>query len=448
MHPNKDQQLQFVTDRLESGTLQSVQRLMSVLHPAEIAHLLESLRPSDREIIWGLVPAEFVGEVLVELNDEVRVGLIDATDENALINAADTLESDDLVDFLKDVPEVILTTVLESMGQQDRARLESVLSYDDDCAGGLMSLDTLSIRSDVNLNVVIRYLRLKGEIPKSTDKIIVVDRDDNFKGVLPLTVLLTYDGGERVENLMIKENVDVIQVQMPVEDVALLFEEHNLVSAPVLSESGKLLGRITIDDVVDVIRDESDHSFMSMVGLDEEQDMFAPVLLSAKRRALWLGVNLCTALLASWVIGLFEMTVDKIVVLAILMPVVASMGGIAGSQTLTLFIRGLALRQIGRANVNSLVIKELAIGLINGVVWAVCVGSIVSFWFDNIHIGILIAVALMINLVFAALAGASIPILLQRLHIDPALAGGVILTTVTDVLGFFVFLGLATIYLL
>lgn len=448
MHPNKDQQLQFVTDRLESGTLQSVQRLMSVLHPAEIAHLLESLRPSDREIIWGLVPTEFVGEVLVELNDEVRVGLIDATDENALINAADTLESDDLVDFLKDVPEVILTTVLESMGQQDRARLESVLSYDDDCAGGLMSLDTLSIRSDVNLNVVIRYLRLKGEIPKSTDKIIVVDRDDNFKGVLPLTVLLTYDGGERVENLMIKENVDVIQVQMPVEDVALLFEEHNLVSAPVLSESGKLLGRITIDDVVDVIRDESDHSFMSMVGLDEEQDMFAPVLLSAKRRALWLGVNLCTALLASWVIGLFEMTVDKIVVLAILMPVVASMGGIAGSQTLTLFIRGLALRQIGRANVNSLVIKELAIGLINGVVWAVCVGCIVSFWFDNIHIGILIAVALMINLVFAALAGASIPILLQRLHIDPALAGGVILTTVTDVLGFFVFLGLATIYLL
>jgi magnesium transporter len=289
---------------------------------------------------------------------------------------------------------------------------------------------------------------LKGEIPKSTDKIIVVDRDDNFKGVLPLTVLLTYDGGERVENLMIKENVDVIQVQMPIEDIALLFEEHNLVSAPVLSESGKLLGRITIDDVVDVIRDESDHSFMSMVGLDEEQDMFAPVLLSAKRRALWLGVNLCTALLASWVIGVFEATVDKIVVLAILMPIVASMGGIAGSQTLTLFIRGLALRQIGRANVNSLVIKELAIGLINGVVWAFFVGCIVSLWFDNINIGILIAVALMINLIFAALAGALIPMLLQRLNIDPALAGGVILTTVTDVLGFFVFLGLATIYLL
>jgi magnesium transporter len=448
MQPNKEQQLQFVTDRLESGTLQSVQRLVSVLHPAEIAHLLESLRPRDREIIWELVPVEFVGEVLVELNDEVRVGLIEATDDNALINAADTLESDDLVDFLKDVPEVILNTVLESMGQQDRARVESVLSYDDDCAGGLMSFDTLSIRSDVNLNVVIRYLRLKGEIPKSTDKIIVVDRDDNFKGVLPLTVLLTYDGGERVENLMIKENVDVIQVQMPIEDIALLFEEHNLVSAPVLSESGKLLGRITIDDVVDVIRDESDHSFMSMVGLDEEQDMFAPVLLSAKRRALWLGVNLCTALLASWVIGVFEATVDKIVVLAILMPIVASMGGIAGSQTLTLFIRGLALRQIGRANVNSLVIKELAIGLINGVVWAFFVGCIVSLWFDNINIGILIAVALMINLIFAALAGALIPMLLQRLNIDPALAGGVILTTVTDVLGFFVFLGLATIYLL
>ncbi|HIL41640.1 MAG TPA: magnesium transporter [Methylococcales bacterium] len=447
MQPNKEQQLQFVTDLLESGTLTSVQRLVSALHPAEIAHLLESLRPGDREVIWKLVPGEFVGEVLMELNDEVRTGLIEATDDNALINAADTLESDDLVDFLKDVPEVILNTVLESMGQQDRTRLERVLSYDDDCAGGLMSLDTLSIRSDVNLNVVIRYLRLKGEIPKSTDKIIVVDREDNFKGVLPLTILLTYDGGERVEDLMIKDNVDVIQVQMPVEDIALLFEEHNLVSAPVLSEAGKLLGRITIDDVVDVIRDESDHSFMSMVGLDEEQDMFAPVLLSAKRRALWLGVNLCTALLASWVIGIFEMTVDKIVVLAILMPIVASMGGIAGSQTLTLFIRGLALRQIGSANVNSLIIKELAIGLINGVVWAFVVGCIVWLWFDNVSIGILIAVALMINLVFAALAGASIPMVLQRLNIDPALAGGVILTTVTDVLGFFVFLGLATVYL-
>ncbi len=447
MQPNKEQQLQFVTDLLESGTLTSVQRLVSALHPAEIAHLLESLRPGDREIIWKLVPGAFVGEVLIELNDEVRTGLIEATDDNALINAADTLESDDLVDFLKDVPEVILNTVLESMGQQDRARLERVLSYDDDCAGGLMSLDTLSIRSDVNLNVVIRYLRLKGEIPKSTDKIIVVDRDDNFKGVLPLTILLTYDGGERVEDLMIKDNVDVIQVQMPVEDIALLFEEHNLVSAPVLSEAGKLLGRITIDDVVDVIRDESDHSFMSMVGLDEEQDMFAPVLLSAKRRALWLGVNLCTALLASWVIGIFEMTVDKIVVLAILMPIVASMGGIAGSQTLTLFIRGLALRQIGSANVNSLIIKELAIGLINGVVWAFFVGCIVWLWFDSVSIGILIAVALMINLVFAALAGASIPMVLQRLNIDPALAGGVILTTVTDVLGFFIFLGLATVYL-
>ena len=447
MQPNKEQQLQFVTDLLESGTLTSVQRLVSALHPAEIAHLLESLRPGDREVIWKLVPGELVGEVLIELNDEVRTGLIEATDDNALINAADTLESDDLVDFLKDVPEVILNTVLQSMGQQDRARLERVLSYDDDCAGGLMSLDTLSIRSDVNLNVVIRYLRLKGEIPKSTDKIIVVDRDDNFKGVLPLTVLLTYHGGERVEDLMIKDNVDVIQVQMPVEDIALLFEEHNLVSAPVLSEAGKLLGRITIDDVVDVIRDESDHSFMSMVGLDEEQDMFAPVLLSAKRRALWLGVNLCTALLASWVIGIFEMTVDKIVVLAILMPIVASMGGIAGSQTLTLFIRGLALRQIGSANVNSLVIKELAIGLINGVVWAFFVGCIVWLWFDNVSIGILIAVALMINLVFGALAGALIPLVLQRLNIDPALAGGVILTTVTDVLGFFVFLGLATVYL-
>ena len=310
-----------------------------------------------------------------------------------------------------------------------------------------MSLDTLTIRADVDLDVVLRYLRLRGEMPAATDKLLVVDRSDNFLGVLPLAILLTNDPQQTVKQLMLTD-VYAIPVEMPSTEVAILFEQRDLLSAPVISETGKLLGRITIDDVVDVIRDEADHSLMSMAGLDEEQDMFAPVMLSAKRRAVWLGVNLCTALLASFAIGLFEATLDKIVALAILMPIVASMGGVAGSQTLTLVIRGLALRQIGETNATSLIIKELAIGLINGILWALVVAVLAGLWFNSANLGYLIGAALVINLVCAALAGATIPLLLQKIGVDPALAGGVLLTTVTDVVGFVAFLGLATMYLL
>jgi magnesium transporter len=441
-----EQQLRSITDLLDSGTLTSVRNLIAALHPAEIAHLLEALKPGDRTIVWNLVSSKRVGEVLVELNDEVRSGLIEATDTLDLIDATGTLETDDLVDLLKGFPEVILNKVLESMSLQDRGRLESVLSYDDDSAGGLMSFDVLTIRADVSVDVVLRYLRLRGEIPATTDKLLVVGRNDDFLGVLPLAILLTNDPHEKVKKLMLTD-VYAIPVEMPAAEVAILFEQRDLLSAPVINEAGKLLGRITIDDVVDVIRDEADHSLMSMAGLDEEQDMFAPVLLSAKRRAVWLGVNLCTALLASWVIGLFEATIDKVVALAILMPIVASMGGIAGSQTLTLVIRGLALRQIGATNANILIFKELAIGLINGLLWALVVAVLAGLWFNNASLGYLIGAALVINLVCAAFAGATIPLVLQKIGVDPALAGGVLLTTVTDVVGFMAFLGLATLYL-
>ena len=442
-----EQQLRFITDLLDTGTLASVRSLISALHPAEIAHLLEALTPGDRKIVWSLVSSKLVGEVLVELNDEVRSGLIEETDATDLIDGAETLESDDLVDLLKDFPEVLLNKVLESMDLQDRSRVESILSYDDDCAGGLMSLDALTIRADVNIDVVLRYLRLRGEIPDSTDKLLVVDRNDYFLGVLPLAILLTNDSQKKIKSLMLTD-VYAIPVDMSVAEVAILFEQRDLLSAPVISETGKLLGRITIDDVVDVIRDEADHSLMSMAGLDEEQDMFAPVLLSAKRRTIWLGVNLCTALLASWVIGLFEVTLEKMVALAILMPIVASMGGIAGSQTLTLVIRGLALRQIGETNANILILKELAIGLINGLLWALIVAILAGLWFDNASLGYLIGGALVINLVCAGFAGVTIPIMLQKNGVDPALAGGVLLTAVTDVVGFMAFLGLATLYLI
>ena len=294
--------------------------------------------------------------------------------------------------------------------------------------------------------MVLRYLRLRGEMPDTTDKLVVVDRKDRFKGVLPLSVLLTNDSHESVGKLMLI-NVQAIPVHLPATEVAVLFEQRDLLSAPVISKNGKLLGRITIDDVVDVIRDEAEHSLMSMAGLDEEQDMFAPVTLSARRRAVWLGVNLFTALLASWVIGLFEATLDQVVALAILMPIVASMGGIAGSQTLMLVIRGLVLRQIGSTNAKVLMYKELAIGAINGLGWACVVALLTTLWFQSLSLGLLIACALIINLVCAAFAGVTIPLVLQKIGVDPALAGGVLLTTVTDVVGFMAFLGLATVYL-
>ena len=309
-----------------------------------------------------------------------------------------------------------------------------------------MNIDTITVRTDVTLDVVLRYLRLRGDIPEQTDSLIVVSRNDQYLGVLPLSLLLTTDPSQTVAQTMTSE-LDPIRADMPATKVANLFEHRDLISAPVVSDDNRLLGRITIDDVVDVIRDEGEHSLMSMAGLDQEDDMFAPILLSTRRRGVWLGLNLLTAILASAVIGLFEATLDKIVVLAVLMPIIASMGGIAGSQTLILMIRGLAMGQTSEANARWLLFREISVGLLNGVIWAGVMASVVTIWFGDVAIGAIMAAALIVNLGFAALAGVSIPLIMKRLGIDPAIAGNVILTTVTDVVGFFVFLGLATIFL-
>ena len=293
----------------------------------------------------------------------------------------------------------------------------------------------------------MRYLRLRGEIPELTDNLMVVDRFDHYQGLLSLATLLTSDPGASVAEVMDRAVVGILASTTD-DAVARLFEDRDLISAPVVDEAGKLLGRITIDDVVDVIREEADHSLMSMAGLDEENDIFAPAMLSARRRAVWLGINLATAFLASWVIGLYEATLEKVVALAVLMPIVASMGGIAGSQTLTIMIRGLALGQVGPTNARTLMIKEILVSIMNSIIWSVVVAIVATAWFQNTDIGLIIAAALMINLVCAALAGFSIPLALKHLGIDPALAGGVLLTTVTDVVGFMAFLGLGTWYLL
>lgn len=441
------QLLEQLTEIQATGSVDDVKCFFNTIYPAEISLLLESLPPVDREKIWPLVPVSIMADILIDLNVEVAKGLIKITNKEDLIAAAASLESDDLVDLLHVLPENVVSKILLTIGPELGGLLESALAYPDDTAGGLMSLEVVTIRKNITLDVVWRYLRKRGDMPKATDTLFVVDRDNKLEGTLPVQVLLTKDPRSRVFELM-TTNVAAISYYEPVHNVALLFERRDMISAPVVSDSGRLLGRITIDDVVDVIREEADHSLMSMAGLDEEHDMFAPVKVIAKRRSVWLGVNLCTAFLASWVIGLYEVTLEQIVALAVLMPIVASMGGIAGSQTLTLVIRSLALNQIGSSNAVKLMMKELSVGALNGIVWAVIVAIIAGIWFQSAGIGIILGCAMVINLIFAALAGALIPIALQHVGIDPALAGGVLLTTVTDVIGFMAFLGLATIFLL
>lgn len=442
-----EKKIQALSDAMESGTLHNAQLMLNALHPAEIAHLLESQPPSQRLLTWELVTPENEGEVLINLGEEIRSFLIKDMSAEELVSVAEGLEVDDSADFVQSLPDSVIDEVLHSLDSQHRKRLESVLSFPEDSAGGLMNTDTVTIRPEVTLDVVLRYLRLLGDIPNLTDSMIVVDRDNHYLGTLPLSQLLTNEPSVTVAAAMDDES-EAIPSDMPDSEVAKLFENHDLISAPVVDGNNILLGRITIDDVVDVIRDEADHSVLSMAGLNDEEDLFAPALPSSKRRAVWLGINLITAFLASWVVSNFETTLEKVVTVAILMNVVASMGGIAGSQTITLVIRGLALGQVSKSNRRWIFNKEIIVSLLNGLLWALVVAAIAIVWFGDVSIGIIIAAALIINLLFAASSGVIIPLILRRFGIDPAIAGSVILTTVTDIVGLLAFLGLATIFLL
>ena len=443
----QDQTLKVIGDALQSGTMQRARRILNALHPAEIANLLEALPHSQRGIVWNMLDHDDDGEILLNVGDEVRNGLIQLMDSDALVSATEGLEMDDLADLLADLPDTVTEQALAGMDYQDRQRLEAVLAYDEDTAGGLMNTDTVTVRRDVTLDVVLRYLRTRGELPHATDSLFVVDRYDHYIGTLPLIKVLTNKPTELVRDVMI-DNVEAFSSQTEANIIAKSFQDLDLVSAAVVDENNKLIGRITVDDVVDVIREEAEHSVFSMAGLSEEEDLFGPVVPSTRRRAVWLGVNLATAFLAAWVISLFQPTLEKIIVLAILIPVVASMGGIACSQTLTLVIRGIATGQVGRSNSKLLLTKELAVGFLNGMVWAIVVAIVVVLWFKDIKMGGIIAAAMAANLMCAALAGVTIPIILRKLKVDPALAGGVVLTTITDVIGIFAFLGLATWLLL
>jgi len=432
---------------LDSGTLRGAQRMINALHPAEIAHLLESLPPPQRELAWELVDGELDGDVLVELSEEVRAELLREMDTHEIVAAAEGLDVDDLADLLAELPEAVNRQVLRSMDQQDRVRLTEVLGYPEDSAGGLMNTDTVTVRPDVTLGVVLRYLRMRGELPERTDCLFVVDRHDRYLGALPVTALLTGDEDSTVASVMDSE-VGGIPPDMPAGEVVQLFEGRDLLSAAVIDPDRRLLGRVTIDDVLDVVREQAEHPLLAAAGLEDEEDVFAGVRRSARRRALWLGINLVTAFVASWVVGLFEGTIDQVVALAVLMPVVASMGGIAGTQTVTLIIRGIALGQIQPSNARWLFFKELSVGALNGVIWATVVALATWAWFGTWQIAMVIFAAIIINIAAAAMAGVLIPMALKRLRIDPALAGGVILTTVTDVVGFAALLGLGTLFLL
>jgi magnesium transporter len=432
---------------LDGGRMRTARVMVNSLHPSEVARLLESLPRKRRSMLWELVDSEIEGDVLVEVSDEVRDSLIEGMQTADLIAAAEGMEVDDLADLLIDLPEAVTQEVLQSLDKQDHERVQQVLAYDEESAGGLMNVDIVTVRPDVTLEVVARYLRVVGEITDGTDSIFVVGRDNNYIGSLYLSRLLTGDPDEMVANVM-STDITPIPANTPSTQVVWEFENRDLLSAPVVDDDFRVLGRITVDDVVDVIRDEAEHSLMSAAGLDEEDDMFAPVFQSAGRRALWLGVNLCTAFVAAAVVDQFQTTLDRVVLLAVLMPVVPSMGGVAGTQSLTIITRAIALGQINKDNAAWILRKELMVGVLNGIGWAIIVSLFTFWWFEEWIIGGIIGAAMIINLFVAALAGFSIPLILKRLNIDPALGGGVVLTTVTDVIGYSAFLGLGAAFLL
>jgi magnesium transporter len=439
--------LEAIRTALSHKKLKRVGKILHRMHPAKVAGLLEALPPVERLSVWSMVETERAGRILTYLHDEIRVALALELDLEDLIASAQHLELDDRVDLIQTLPSDLGNKLLRASSASQRKQLESMLAYPEDSAGGLMDADAIQIRADVKVSTVLRYLRLLETLPAHTDMLMVVDRKGHYQGGLRLSTLVTADLDRAVADVL---DADIAGIAVTTEgsDVARLFQDHDLLSAPVVDEHNRVIGRITVDDVVDLIREDSDRALMHMAGLDDEADMFAPVLVSSRRRAVWLGINLITAFSAAWVIGLFQATLEQLVALAVLMPIVASMGGIAGSQTLTLVIRGLALGQVQKGNIRILLNRELGVSILNGLLWAVVIALLAVAWFGNWGLGAVLGSAILINLLCAALAGWAIPLILDRMGIDPALAGSVILTTVTDIVGFFAFLGLASVLLL
>ena len=438
---------QLVEDLVHKQNLAELKNRLDGLHPADVAYILESLPLEDRLLVWHQVGANNDGEILLEVSDSVRESLIASMDNAELLAAAESLDTDEIADIAPDLPHDVIQELLTSLDAQKRARLQSTLSYPEDTVGALMDYDMVTIREDVTLEVCLRYLRRLNDLPDQLDKLFVVDQHEALIGVLPIKRLLTSDPEASVAAVMVEDMV-IFRPEDEATDAAQAFERYDLVMAPVVDNRGRLIGRLTIDAVVDYIRESADADMLSMAGLKEEEDLFSSVWRAARNRWTWLAINMVTAFIASRVIGVFEGSIEKLAALAALMPIIAGIGGNSGNQTTTLIVRGLALGQITAANARRLIIKELGVAIFNGLVWGMVVGLFAWLLYDNIALGGVMALAMMLNLLVAALAGTYIPILMNRMKRDPAIGSSVLLTATTDSMGFFIFLGLATLLLL
>jgi len=445
---NSEKKLSTVINDLEKARENSVKNTLSSLSPYEIARLLESIEPKRREILWQLIDQDDEGEVLKELVEDVRQNIIEEMDAEELIAATQDMELDDLADILNDLPNQITDQVIKALDQEDQVRLESVISFEEDTAGGLTNPNILTIRRGISINGLIRYLRSLEQLPSNTNYIYVINRHNKYLGSVKLLDLFTDNRDKPIESIM-DQSVKPINANVKANDVAIEFQNLDLISAPVVDSNDRLLGEITVDDVVDVIQDQANSEIFNMAGLDDEDDIFAPVFLSSRRRAVWLGANLVTAFIVASAVSLFQDALDQIVILAVLMPIVASMGGVAGNQTLILVIRGVAMGRIQTSNAFRLLTREFLVALVNGVFWSVIVSVLAVLFFNTTwSIGLIVGASMLINILASSIAGVSIPFLLRRMGIDPALASGVLMVTLTDVLGFVTFLGLASWWLL
>ena len=437
--------LKIILDDSSNLSLNQIRRLLNEMSPSEIAHALESSPPKQRNILFSLLETEEEGDVLFELGEEIQQDLVSNISNEELVEAVKELELDEIVDILQNLPEERMKKILSNMSKVDRQRIEMGLVFPENTAGGLLNTDVISVRPNNSIKEVINYLRDQKELPESTDKIFVVNSKNYYLGELPISKIITTDPKMIVREIM-DTDIPAIDVGLKDKDVVTIFERNDLISSAVIDVNGQLIGRITIDDVVDVIREDADQNLLGMAGVAE--DTFAPPGRAAKSRVFWLAMNLVTAFIAASTINLFQDVIDKIVYLAVLMPIVASMGGVAATQTLTIVLRGLTLEQINTSNIRWLFKRELAVSIINGIVLSALVGISTYLWFQDLTIAILISSALVINLISSVMAGIVVPLILRRLNQDPAIGGSVVVTTVTDVVGFFSFLGLATIYLI
>ena len=438
---------ELVENLTHRQNIADLQRKLEQMHPADVAYVLEALPLDDRLQVWELVRQDRDGEILLEVSDAVRESLIENMDSHELVAAAEQLDADEIADLAPDLPREVMDGVFQSLSVEDREHVRSAMSYEEDSVGALMDFDMIGVREDVTVEVVLRYLRRRDELPDQTDQLFVVDRDEHLRGLLAVNRLLVSEPDTLVSSLMKADGIISFRPEEKAQDAALAFERYDLVSAPVVDQEGKLIARVTVDAVVDFIRERNEAEMLSAGGLREDEDLFAPVWNSLKNRWTWLAVNLVTAFIASRVIGAFEHSIEKLVALAALMPIVAGIGGNSGNQTITMIVRGLALGQITSANARKLLYKEFQVAVLNGLVWGAVVGLFAFLIYHKWQLGIVMMGAMLLNLVLAAIMGFAIPMTMHKLGRDPAVGSSVMITAITDSGGFFIFLGLATIFL-